>query len=544
VGKLRLFPCLLWELLKFSVRFADTVASKNYILEVHMKTSLLKISSRAVALLLLINVTSYVSSCTKPSQKKEASNKTEVASNMDLVPPPAPSSPIVPSPLVDQSRDLAEILENGTLTEEDCNRYFKGEHDRETTLRCGKWMFFYGHLEVPGAPAKIIDMMRENAPKTVGKSLEQYGLITDSSSKTGLPVGMADGPDMTGGVPTYTFTCAACHFGKITDGRYVVGSPNHEFEFGKLTLTIASLPELAVQPNKKLPAEVKDFLSPIADEFFGKGGSRFAAIAASISLLPSVVITKISPPNDEAKLALVVSPAGVMDPYAAPSLDDKVAIPVRMSPLWGIDQKAMTAAGSKHGAMLGSNGGAPDLQHIMRTSATISGKIRALPLGENYDEAKVLPLVEYVLSLNPPVTERKSDPVKVAAGGKLFGQKCFSCHNGPGYAGTRVFDPKEIGTDPNIIDLADPEKTGKAIFDVLTPSEVTKGIRARRLSAVWSMTRLFHNGNSNSLAEVFCLNGPRPENKRSGYSSAGHMFTCDGLSKDEKNSLIYFLETL
>ena len=80
---------------------------------------------------------------------------------------------------------------------------------------------------------------------------------------------------------------------------------------------------------------------------------------------------------------------------------------------------------------------------------------------------------------------------------------------------------------------------------MLTPSELTKGVRARRLSAVWSRKRLLHNGSAGSLADVFCLEGPRKESLLGeGYSTAGHPFTCEGLSVSEKELLIYYLESL
>lgn len=457
--------------------------------------------------------------------------------------PPAPSTVKEASPLTDQSRSLAEVLERGALSPDDCDKYFKGQIDRATTLRCGKWMYFYEHLEVPGAPAKIVDLIRSNAPETAGKSLQKFGLFADPFSKVDLPLGMTRGPNMTGGVETYTFTCASCHFGKTNDGRYVVGSPNHAFEFGKLTLTIATIPELAI-PTKKQPEAVAKFLDPIKKEVFEKNSNRLAVIAQAIRLLPSVVVTKVAPPNDEAKVALVMNPAGVMDPYAAPSLNDGVAIPVRMSPLWGIDPQAMQKAGSAHGAMLGSNGGARDLEHIMRTSATISGKIRANDVGKKYNAEKIRPLIEYVLSLTPPKPEKTFEEAKLLAGEQLFGQHCYRCHNGPGYSGLKVYPLQEIGTDPNLRDLVDPENTGKAIFDVLLPEEVTKGVRARMLFGVSTMSRLLHNGSAHSLDELFCVNGPRVErNLGPGHSSAGHMFTCD-LKPEEKKSLIYFLESL
>src|SRR5262249_11322244 len=111
-----------------------------------------------------------------------------LAADDELAPPP--STPIIPSPLTDQSRDLSAILEHGTLCRADCDRYFAGQKDRETTLRCGKWMYFYANIDVPGSPADLIDLIRKNAPKTFGRSLEHVGLFPDPYSARGLPVGL------------------------------------------------------------------------------------------------------------------------------------------------------------------------------------------------------------------------------------------------------------------------------------------------------------------------------------------------------------------
>ncbi|RYZ48791.1 MAG: hypothetical protein EOP07_25365, partial [Proteobacteria bacterium] len=243
--------------------------------------------------------------------------------------------------LTDQSRYLEDVLEKGTLSKDDCDAYFKGQTDRKTTLRCGKWMYFYDSLGVPGIPQKLADLMRNNAPQTVGKSFQNFGLYRDPYSKAELAVGMTDGPDMVGGVKTYTLTCGSCHFGKLPDGRYVVGSPNQEFAFGKLTLAAATLPELAFQKDKSLPPEVRKVLNPIVEEVFGKAFGRIGVIAQAISLLPSVLIKGVAAPSEAAKLDLAILPAGVLDPYSPPSLDDRVKVPLRISPLWGIDQKGM-----------------------------------------------------------------------------------------------------------------------------------------------------------------------------------------------------------
>jgi len=456
---------------------------------------------------------------------------------------PAPSTPVLPSPLTDQSRGLEEILEHGELTQVDCERYFAGETTRETSLRCGKWLFFYANIDVPGSPAPLVDLLRENAPSSVGRSLEQLGLFPNPYSEKALPVGMTEGPDMADGTPTYTLTCGSCHFGKTTDGRYVVGSPNHDFAFGRYTLALVSLPELALITGKKLSPEQETAIGSIRDEAFASAPTRAKFARVGLALFAGGAASQA--PDEAAKQALAILPTGVMDPYSPPSLDDGVKVPVRMSPLWGIDPEGMVAAGSTHGAMLGSNGGAPDLAHILRTFAFIAGAVRHLPLGEQYDASKMQPLIDYIMSLSPPRPEQAVEDALVREGHELFGHTCFRCHHGPGFAGTQVFDPRVIGTDPNITQLVDKDDTGQAIFDVLTPAELTRGVRARRLSGVWSMKRLFHNGSASSLSDVFCLNGPRVDSGLGpGFSNAGHPFTCDGLSYAEKTSLIGFLESL
>lgn len=506
--------------------------------------------SRRIAPIDLLLVVLAASACVQPPSSVDES---EPDSHAAVVAPhvvdddnfPPPSTPVEPSPLIDQSRDLYAILEYGTLSRTDCDAYFAGNRDRTTTLRCGKWMFFYENIGVPGSPAGVVDLIRNHAPNTVGRSLERLGLFPDPYSATGLPVGMADGPPMTAGVPTYTLTCGACHFGKTTDGRYVVGSPNHQFAFGKFVLSVASLPELAPNPFATLPPEAELAIGAVRNEVFGAGTTRLDLIVEAIKLLPSVIAGHATTVDNPAKIALAVLRPGVMDPYASPGLDDHAAIPVKMSPLWGIDPLAMTAAGSTHGAMLGSNGGAPDLAHILRTFAFIAGQIRGVPLGPSYDPANVEPLIQYIMSLTPPRPETLPDAALVASGKELFRESCFGCHAGPGFAGVEVFDPLVIGTDPNVVHLVNPDDSGRAMYDVLTPPEVTRGLRTRRLSAIWSQSRFFHNGSLSSLEEVFCLTGPRvPSALGAGFSTAGHSYTCDGLSVDDKNSLIAFLRSL
>ena len=461
------------------------------------------------------------------------------------VPFPPPSSPVVDSPLTDQSSNLLAVLEWGTLSRIDCDKYFAGQTDLTTTLRCGKWMFFYGNNNVPGSPQGLVDLIRKNAPQTAGMSLEKWGMIPDPTSTTGLPVGLVPGPVMPVGVQTYTVTCSGCHFGQTPDGRYVAGQPNDAFAFSKYALAVSVLPFLAADPFEQIPAEAEPVLGPIRDELFSNPLNELAVVGQLIDLIPDVILTQPTILDSDQMINLAVLSNGTMDDYAPPSIDDGVPCALRNAALCGIDPAAMTAAGSTHGAMLSSTGGQPDLQHVMRTFAYVSGAIRKVPLGLEYDPATVAPLIQYVMSLKSPVNPNPPRADAVAAGAQLFQQQCFGCHNGPGFAGTAIFDPTVIGTDPEIASILDPNHTGVALDHAVTPPELTYGVRARRLPGIWSWTRFFHNGQLTTLEDVFCLNGPRPASPPyPGHSTAGHAYTCDGLTTVQKQNLIAFLQSL
>ncbi len=448
--------------------------------------------------------------------------------------------------LTDQSNSLEAILEHGTLSKKDCDKYFAGQKDRETMLRCGKWQYFFDSLGVPGLPAPIVDLVRDNARETVGRSLEKFGFFSDPYSKSAMPVGFTPGPKLFGGVSTYTPTCGSCHFGKLSDGRYVVGQPNHDLEFSKLVLAVSVLPELGLQPKKVQPEEVNKALGPMKAEFFNKSFSKAALVVQVLRLLPKAIKEKIKPLDDQAKINLAVMPSGVLDVFTPLNLDDKIDMPQRILPTWGLPtQEEMVAAGSTHGAMLTSNGGPPDLVHIIHAIRDISSLVGATKLKDAKDDAYTVPLIAYIMSLQPPKNLKLQDPAQLESGKNLFAASCSSCHNGPGYVGTKIFDVAEIGTDPNIKKYLDPDLSGKLLYPIGQPYELTQGIRAARLSGVWSMKRILHNGSLNSLEELFCLNGPRPAALPiGGMSTAGHESVCETFTREEKEDVIAFLKSL
>lgn len=446
--------------------------------------------------------------------------------------------------LVDQSHRLDEVLEYGTLSDKDCEPYRQGITDHASMLRCGKFMFFSDNLGVPGFPSGLVDLMRKKAPKSIGPSLEGFGLIKNPYSQNDLPIGMTTGPILRGGVPSYTPTCAFCHFVQLDDGRYIVGQANTKLDFAGLVLTTGVLSEMAFKPFMKLPPEAKQKLDPIIDEFFGHKLNRLAIIGQVIRLIPKTILERARAFNDEEKTILAKMPTGVFDLFFPPVIDDKVVIPVKILPLWGVHPDAMVAAGSTHGGMLSSTGGTPDWDHTFHSFVVVSDLSGSRNAEATHPPSYFKPLIAYIESLNAPKNLAKLDEIRVQRGQALFQQNCVSCHNGPAFAGTRVYSFDEIGTDPNLARQLDPKGTGFAIKDILRPYELTGGIRANHLDGIWSQDRLLHNGSLHSLRELFCLDGPRPAAIGEGLSTAGHRYTCDGLSVDEKLDTIEFLNSL
>jgi hypothetical protein len=260
---------------------------------------------------------SFTYACSASSPLESAvSSKAAVSDGWEATPFPPPSTPVANSPLTDQSSNLQEVLEWGTLSQTDCTHYFGGQTDTTTTLRCGKWMFFYWNNNIPGSPQGLVDLIRHNAPKTVGTSLDKLGMIPDPTSATGLPVGLVQGPVMPGGVQTYSVTCSGCHFGQTPDGRYVAGQPNYKFAFNKYVLANSVLPLAAANPFEKLAPEVEQVLGPIRDEVFSNPFNRLSVIGQLIELIPDLIVTQPSLPDSTTMLHLAVNGTGVLDPYS------------------------------------------------------------------------------------------------------------------------------------------------------------------------------------------------------------------------------------
>ncbi|MEL6182210.1 MAG: hypothetical protein AAFS10_24845 [Myxococcota bacterium] len=142
--------------------------------------------------------------------------------------PPSAEPPVTH----DVDNNLEAVLERAAL-EGACAQVERGNADRATRLRCGKWMFFYEHFGTVGIPRDLlVFLQRYYGDSIYGHGFSQMGFVADPQDADGLPIGLVTSSAQLGDMQTSAFTCASCHFGRMPDGRYAVGYANRNSTMG------------------------------------------------------------------------------------------------------------------------------------------------------------------------------------------------------------------------------------------------------------------------------------------------------------------------
>lgn len=452
--------------------------------------------------------------------------------------------PFAPQPdesegLTNVSADLEALLEHGAL-EGACDAYEANRSDRRAMLLCGKSMYFYETFGTGGVPAPIVDFLIESFPEEVGSGFSKMGMVPDPYSAADRPLGLVPGAPL-GNVESLVYTCAACHFGKLPDGRYAVGASNHDYEYGKQILSIALLPR-TVDPRDD-PANhdprALAAIQPMIDELEADRGLRIRLLFDLLPLLGSSATQPSFTPEIEGQYASW--PPGTMDFVITPlPLDDGVHTVSKIIPLWGLPREdEQAAAGMPHG-MLAWTGGAHSLEDFLEGFVRIGGGPH-----DEWPPERLRPLAEYIYSLRPPENPSASDPARVERGREIFEARCLDCHGAPRGSGDRIYTFEEIGTDDAMRAWGDPELTGTlccGLGDGTVPA--THGIKSPRLAGLWSFSRFLHNGAVEGIEELLCVDGPRHENRDHALGTQGHDDLCEDFTRDEKLALIAFLEQI
>ncbi len=447
---------------------------------------------------------------------------------------PFASLPDVDGGLTNVSPSLEAVLEGGALRGA-CDRWSGDPTDRTDMLLCGKEMFFSESFGGVGVPAAIFDFVGTRLSDAVGPAFSRYGLVPDPYSPEGRPLGFAAGAPFAGR-DTVAWACASCHFGVLPDGRYAVGAPNLGYEYGKHNLSLLLAPQAAnpmfdasgFEPTAL--AAVQD----VIDRITGDWWLRSQFVAALVPLMGGLGDVPGLTWDQQAQYASWAP--GVLDAMIAPMpMDDGVAIPAKVKDLWSLPTPAEVQHWGMDGTMLGWNGDGPDLHVFLGMFVDLAGgDVDAWPA------ERLTPLVEYMLSLRPPVNPQDLPSADVTRGAEVFEGHCTSCHDGPRGVGTERVSYEEIGTDDHYRYLLDPDLSGES-FDL--PSPLHHMLAPTRLTGLWTKDRFLHNGSVHGLDELLCVDGPRTPVTEVGFGNHGHEVGCD-LPPTDKDALIAFLLTL
>lgn len=479
-----------------------------------------------------------------------ACGEAQVGSTPDagVAPDAGPSryDPFAPLPdesegLVNVGEDLELVLERGAL-DGACAAYRADPADRRKKLLCGKWMFFYETFDTGGVPEPIATFLHQNFEEELGRGYTKLGMIPDPYASDGTPLGLAP-TSTSAAVPQLAFTCASCHFARLPDGRYAVGAPNHDYEYGKHIMAIMGVGSL-LRPDFDPSAHHPDYvayLEPFRQKLQADQdlANRFVEALLPLILNPGPALPALTV-EEEGYYANWK--AGTMDFVIAPlPVNDGAHTISKISALWDIPRRAEQDAQGMSHAMLGWAGSAQSLEDFLDGFVVFGDGPRAAWPRERFE-----PLAEYIYSLRAP--KRPTAPSEASLlGRRLFEDKgCLDCHGGPRGSGKRMYSFEEIGTDPELSRWMDPELSGTPCCGLqLPPGEsLSYGVKSPRLVGLWTARRFLHNGSVDSLESLFCLDGPRVPITEPAFGNQGHDMTCDGLADDEKRGLIEFLRSL
>lgn len=456
----------------------------------------------------------------------------------DQVSDPFADPPDTSEGLTNVSADLDAVLEHGALATA-CADYAAAPTDRRKRLLCGKAMFFDESFGTTGIPKPIAKWLVDKFPQEVGTGFEKLGMIADPRATDGMPLGLPLGPKL-GSVDSVSFGCASCHFGRLPDGRYAVGAPNHDYAYGRMILMLTLLPALSM-PGADPGAHDPDALAaiqPLRDRMQADSSIGTALIQALLPLLGSGNASL--PPFDRQNEHWYARwRDGTMDFFIQPlPFDDKVHTVSKISALWGIPTSAELAAAGAESGMLGWTGSTASIRNFLAGFVELGGGKPA-----DWPDDKLAPLADYIESLRAPLSPTRPESTAVARGRGVFvSAGCQDCHGGPRGMGTTVYGYDEIGTDDAMATWADgADKDGELCCGLtLQPGDrLTRGIKSPRLNGLWAMRRFLHNGALDNLDQLLCL-APRPGVSALAFGDAGHEYGCE-LAEGERRDLVAYM---
>lgn len=471
----------------------------------------------------------------------------------------------------DIGSSIEEVIEFDTIKTA-CSEYFLllDDHDdpiagtdpirlKRLEILCGKWLFIgwetSGKLPLPEI---LFDAIKRSWPDRVGKNFEKIGFLPNPANPAGRPLGVARSTTRYTGMPSVNVTCAACHVGRLPDGRYAIGAPNHELNLSEFNL-MSYYPLYAAMhqtDRQRLPPEAQtyyDRLERTERKRVTTDGKnidwsnivfKYSKLLRWLGIGPKGLADAkfVVMPPDRDLMSWIKGKPGVFNP-GAPMLTLQVPdVPNLSIPqLWGITGYAEDFEAGKV-APLGQTTKYASLEKF-----TASAYIYAYQDMTLIRPRHIRPLVAYLRQLKTPLTKESLSIDKVQHGQQLFSANCKTCHNGIAGESTQLYRAELTGTHSS---LENPRQDYKATTPIakliddlseqlaaeLKPQPV--GIRSRRLTGIWSRKYLMIDGSVDDLEDLFCLKGSRTQ------ANSPHQDLCLSFDEEQKKNLMAYLKSL
>jgi hypothetical protein len=427
---------------------------------------------------------------------------------------------------------------NGKLTDLEYNR---------SVVLCGKWMFINlgmkTNIGIPTALLKSIQQFDEVGPK-----LKNLGFHSDASwDEKDWPFGIVDtshqNPLSLKRVSVNSvkqISCAACHTGKLSDGRYSLGAANENLEYGKFNLyslfSIWMVDKDRLDPKKWHPDLIKKYetLSKINTSSFLKNLTAISKVPVN-NIILKYLIGEEAPPL-ETQLSFLNSQTGIYNGFA-PSLNFK-------DRQYYISAPQLYEVGTEKEAHYGSLAGHENIDNFILEAFVYSTS------SKKYNkEIYIKPIKEFLKCLKAPKIQKPIDKDLYSSGKEIFTASCTKCHNLQNGGGSGTVPQEVINTPAQYLQIFNnyepkdiQSKRTLKLLEKLSLVTTTKEVKVRRLKGIWTRSKLSINGQLEGLDQMFCLNSTlRKDLSQSTRTQQIHSDLCNDYSTEEKLSLKEYL---
>ncbi|MEN9824691.1 MAG: hypothetical protein RI953_436 [Pseudomonadota bacterium] len=473
---------------------------------------------------------------------------------------------------VDAGNSLEEILEPAR-TRPACGNYWSMLDDadaprpvvdpsylREQEILCGKWMFLSwetsGKLPLPEI---LFNAIERSWPERVGTGFEKLGFLPNPVDPARRPLGIARSTTRYTGMPSVNVTCAACHVGKLPDGRYAIGAPNTKLDLSTFNL-MSYYPLYAAMldaDRQKLPQPAQAFFAELERTERRRvvdGNNRidwsnlvfkYSKMLHMLNIGPKGLpdVKFVAMPPDRDLLSWLNGRPGVFNPGAPMLTIQREGVPNLSIPqIWGITGHEEDFVAGRV-APLGQTTKYASLEKFVASALVYAYQDLNLVRPRN-----VRPLVAFMRQLQAPQQQQSVSPKLIETGQGIFNSACAQCHDGAAGESTRLFAAETVGSPKALENARQGYKATTPIAKLIDDLSLQlaadlkpqpEGIRSRRLTGIWTRRDLMIDGSVENLDDLFCKS--RAGRK---FEGSPHGDLCTNFDDSEKEALMGYLGTL